>query len=447
MTKLRVFLLLGLFAGWAAASEAPPRLQTVGDGLIRHLAGVLATAESTARQDEARQIAAQVPAAVRRHPDFATAWELTVYSAEAVKAAEAGWRPHVYGNSSSGSRRLDGVKSNNPTVGFGVNQLLYDFGATSAQVGAAAASVKASGAALQAKEAALTMRAVTAWHELYRARQQLALQRLNVSSRREIAEFVKERADLGGSSMSDVLRARARQAEAEASIAGVEARVHAAEAAWAEAFGEAPPVALEIAGNEVLAAPTSKATSYKAQLTALARRFAAVEEKYATASAAQREADAASAARYPRLTLDLSSSKEIGDNQPANQAVLLQLRHNFYTGGAETAKVAQALAKSAQAYAEARNEELQTQKALLQVIAEVDSAPLALAARKQAVLVAGASLEAVREQFAFRRGTLLDLLRAQEDVYYAGRDFIDTLTDAALASYRLKYLASELIPG
>jgi len=86
---------------------------------------------------------------------------------------------------------------------------------------------------------------------------------------------------------------------------------------------------------------------------------------------------------------------------------------------------------------------LQTEKALLQVIAEVESAPLALAARQQAVWVAGDSLVAVREQFAFRRGTLLDLLRAQEDVYYAGRDLIDALADAALARYRLQYLASE----
>lgn len=430
---------LALVNACALAEDAPLRVQTAGNGLIRHLAGLLADSASAPRQDAARQIAAQVPAAVRRHPDFAAARALTAYSAEAVNAAQAGWRPQVYGNSSAGSRRVDGVKSNNPTVGLGVNQLLYDFGATSAQVGAAEASVKASDAALQAKQAALTLRAVTAWHELYRARQQLALQRLNVSSRREIAEFVKERADLGGSSMSDVLRARARQAEAEASIAGAEARVHAAEAAWAEAFGEAPPAVLEIAG-----VTTAVTAPYKAQLTALARRFAAVDEKYAAASAARREADAASAARYPRLALDLSTSKEIGGAQPADQAALLQVKYNFYTGGAETAKAAKALAKAAQADAEARNEELQTQKALMQVMAEVDSAPLALSARKQAVLVAGDSLEAVREQFAFRRGTLLDLLRAQEDVYYAGRDFIDTLTDAALAGYRLKYLASEL---
>lgn len=426
-------------AGVAArAVDAPLRVQSAGDGLIRHLAGLLADTQTAHRQGLAQQIAAQVPAAVRQHPEFAAAQALGQYSAEAVNAAEAAWWPQVYGNSSAGRRRVDGVKNHHPTVGLGVNQLLYDFGATSAQVGAAQAGVKASEAALRARYAALTMRAVTAWHELYRARQHLELQRLNVSSRREIAEFVKERADLGGSSMSDVLRARARQAEAEASIAGAEARLQVAEAAWREVFATVPPAALEIAAQGAVTL-----TPYRQDRVSLARRFAAVDEKFAQATAARREADAASAARFPRLALDVSTAKEVGGIHPADQSALLQVKYNFYTGGAETAKAAQALAKAAQAEAEARNEQLQTEKALLQVIAEVESAPLALAARQQAVWVAGDSLVAVREQFAFRRGTLLDLLRAQEDVYYAGRDLIDALADAALARYRLQYLASE----
>jgi outer membrane protein TolC len=64
--------------------------------------------------------------------------------------------------------------------------------------------------------------------------------------------------------------------------------------------------------------------------------------------------------------------------------------------------------------------------------------------RRLAVGVANDTLMAVREQFAFRRGTLLDLLRAQEDVFMAGRDLIDAVTDHALARYRLLYMASLL---
>ena len=64
----------------------------------------------------------------------------------------------------------------------------------------------------------------------------------------------------------------------------------------------------------------------------------------------------------------------------------------------------------------------------------------------ETVQVAAMAYEAVREQFAFRRGTLLDLLRAQEDLYLAGRDLIDGVADHALTRYRLLHLSSELGP-
>jgi len=53
-------------------------------------------------------------------------------------------------------------------------------------------------------------------------------------------------------------------------------------------------------------------------------------------------------------------------------------------------------------------------------------------------------MKAVREQFAYRRGTLLDLLRVQEDLFFAGRNLIDAMADSALAHYRFLYLASDL---
>ena len=53
---------------------------------------------------------------------------------------------------------------------------------------------------------------------------------------------------------------------------------------------------------------------------------------------------------------------------------------------------------------------------------------------------------AVKELFAFNRGSLLDLLRVQEDLYNAGRDLINASIDRRLAQYRLLHLASELEP-
>jgi outer membrane protein TolC len=79
-------------------------------------------------------------------------------------------------------------------------------------------------------------------------------------------------------------------------------------------------------------------------------------------------------------------------------------------------------------------------------MADVNNSAAAVAARKEAAQVAAVALEAVREQFAFRRGTLLDLLRAQEELYAAGRDLIDGIVDESLVRYRLLDLAMELTP-
>ena len=46
---------------------------------------------------------------------------------------------------------------------------------------------------------------------------------------------------------------------------------------------------------------------------------------------------------------------------------------------------------------------------------------------------------AVRELFINRRGSLLDLLSAQESVNVSGQAFIDAEVDAALARWRVLY--------
>ena len=88
----------------------------------------------------------------------------------------------------------------------------------------------------------------------------------------------------------------------------------------------------------------------------------------------------------------------------------------------------------------------QVERAFAQALSDVGNSAATLAARKEAAQVAAVALEAVREQFIFRRGSLLDLLRSQEELYGAGRDLIDGLVEDSLVRYRLLDLAMELSP-
>jgi outer membrane protein TolC len=50
----------------------------------------------------------------------------------------------------------------------------------------------------------------------------------------------------------------------------------------------------------------------------------------------------------------------------------------------------------------------------------------------------------VREQFAFNKGTLLDLLTVQENLYIAGRDLVDAEADRQISRYRFIHLSTGL---
>lgn len=435
-------LYLGLALCWfqlpeAVAQEAPLLVQRVGSSMIRHLSDLAQAEIRPDRVASANAVLLRLKSAVQEHPDLLAAQSRLGLSERALDEARAAWLPKLQFTTAAGERKEFGQSYSKPRLTLGASQLVYDFGASNYRIDAASGSLTAAQSAWQATVTATLQRALSAWHELYRARQHLALQQHNVEARREIVELVKERAELGGSSMSDVLRARAREAEAAAQLANARARVQMAEAAWREFVPEGPPAPLDIMPFEPL-----DQTGLREGIDQLAQAYPSVREKLALSDSLQQEALAVHRSTLPRLSLEWARSRHVQADVADNQSVQLLLTHNLYTGGADSARHAQALARAEQARAAAANELLQVRKTLLQISAEVESAPDTLAARRLSLGVAADTLEAVREQFAYRRGTLLDLLRAQEDLYESGRSLVDALADTAMARYRLQLMAS-----
>ena len=182
---------------------------------------------------------------------------------------------------------------------------------------------------------------------------------------------------------------------------------------------------------------------------ALILRNAIYGEALAQSLAAGHDAKAAAAALLPTLSLEaVATRRDIGSGATPglDKTIGLVLRQNFYTGGADTARKNQADQRAVEDRLALDTLRRQLERAIGQTQADARYADSLITARKEAVLVAAAAFESVREQFAFRRGTLLDLLRAQEDLDLAGRDLIDVVVDHALARYRLLHLAMELTP-
>ncbi len=426
----------------AATSPESLRVQSVGNGLIQYLNRFASGQSLQLNLPQTQTLESQLGGAVRQHPEYQAALAQREGNQQGVKQAWSTYLPQVAINSGTGARRINGNDRPGAATGYTVSQMLFDFGSTGARVSAAEARESASQSGLAAKRQELAFKAIAAWHELFRAQQQWALHELNVRSRQEMADFVKERAELGGSAFSDVLRVRARQADAQAALTQAQFRLRSAQANWFEAWGQAAP-------GQVVGLPEARLKSLESynDMGSLVRMFATVQQALANSVASEKDAQAQSSARWPSLNLELTHAKNPYATTPENEfdrSSLLVFRYNAYTGGADFAKTEQALARARQTAQEAQTEARKIERMLSQTLAEVDNASATLKARQMASGVAADTLEAVREQFAFRRGTLLDLLKAQEDLFYAGRDLIDAQVDTSIARFRLAWLASEL---
>jgi len=452
--------MMGLGADAALAADAPPqikpgkiastfeqlRVHDVADQLIRYLGRAVEWVDKPEVRVPLRSLAPKIRSVVLAHPEVRLAQEQRESATQATREAFAGYLPQVSANVESGKRSFDLVStpwSSSPALALSARQLIYDFGAVGSQVDARNSLETAAQARSEIKSSELTLRALTAWLEVFRGREILAVSRMNVLSRQQILSFIQEREQLGASAQSDVLRSRARLADAQATQVVAQNRLAGSEALYREVFNEPPPVQLPLPE----AAPV--ATERFASLTDWMQRNANLAEAHAQTQAAGYEAKSAAAALLPSVYLDVTARRRDigGEGVPGSDWTAgFFLKQNLYSGGAEQARRRQADQRAKESQLSEDNLKRQLERAFSQSVADVNNSTAAVAARKEAVQVAAVALEAVREQFAFRRGTLLDLLRAQEELYIAGRDLIDSVVDHSLVRFRLLNLAMELNP-
>jgi adhesin transport system outer membrane protein len=463
-----LWLGLGVLGAHAAyAADAPPqpkpgkiassleqlRVHEVADQLIRYLGKAVEWVDLADTRVPVQSLAPKIRAVVLAHPEVRLAREQRETATLATREAFAGFLPQVSANVESGLRRNERVSTpwssipayqdNSKALAVSARQLIYDFGAVGSRVDSRTALKAAADARSEVKSSELTLRALTAWLEVFRGQEILAVSRMNVLSRQQILSFIEEREQLGGSALGDVFRARARLADARATAVVAQNRLTVSEAVYREVFDEAPSAQLALPE----AAPV--AIERFANLSGWLSRNANLAEARAQTEAARHEAKSAAAALLPTIYLDITARRRDigGQGVPGSDWTAgFSLKQNLYSGGAELARKQQAEQRATESQLGEDNLRRQVERAFSQSIADVKNSTEAVAARKEAVQVAAVALEAVREQFAFRRGTLLDLLRSQEELYTAGRDLIDSIVDHALVRYRLLNLAMELTP-
>jgi len=292
------------------------------------------------------------------------------------------------------------------------------------------------------KRSEQALKSINAFIELERAREQYALAVQNAQSRLELIKLVRERFNLGGGTKPDVIRAESRYAEALSTVALASSRVSSAEANYRELFASSPESVVvgpdhEFAIEGLVKSAEELAGTYPGLLQ-LARLKDATSE----------ESRAAIAKTLPSFSLVYSNSSQghfVANVTPASStSMVLQMSVPIYDGGAGRARKDDAALKAQQSALEFEVAMRSFEKTLLQSQAEVRSSEEILTSRSVSVRSAIASMRAVREQFAFNKGTLLDLISVQDSLYQSGKDMIDAGADRNLARYRLAHLTSEL---
>ncbi len=448
-----------------AADVAPPArpgiaLPAAADGPLAaqgetQMAFLLQLARESAQPSRAIPLEVfreRVSRAVLTHPEALAARATQQAAGEATREAEAAGRPQIDTRIDAAKRdtqasRYLGIPARSygqASIGLNLRQSVYDFGAIDAAVGVGREREVAVAARSENRVGDLALRAIQAWHEVVRSRLRLELARLNVQALETSVSFLKQRYELGAGLVSDTWRAQSRLADARATVAGSQARVRAAESTYREVYREAPPSPIELP----MLPPLDRA-ALAVDPTAAVRDFPAVRSAEAARRAAEQEIDAAERRNLPQVALELNAlRRDVTGGDPAGNDVsaTLVLRYNFYTGGADTARIGQAGYRAAEAAEQARTVGLQVERALEQALADEDNSAALLTARREEVSLAAASLQAVRELFANRRGSLLDVLSAQEGLNAAGVGLVDAQVDQALQRWRVLYFTPAFWP-
>jgi outer membrane protein TolC len=444
-------------ASWTTMSQAsdlPPRIAALGEDLISVVIKELPNNKSSVNAMTFEEFKLRVKEAVVASPDVGIVSSQVGQSQASKSLVGASMLPQVTGTADTGRRNagrdpyIDGSKSydrRGSNFGFSISQLVFDFGSALSGVRAGEARMLAQQELLNSKKSEHALKTISAFVELERAKAQLKLARQNANSRLSVVKLVKERSELGGGTKADIVRVESKYAEALSNISLMETRLSNAEAAYREAFG--------VTARDIVNGPLHEFAIEGLNTNAeeLANAYPGLQQLARLRDASLEDYKSVSAKALPSLQLAYSNNIN-GVNGPTipadspsrSSSMVLQLKYEFYTGGADTARKNEAMYKSQQAWEEFQSGMRQYQKVLSQSQAEIRNNEDLIAARKASANSAIDSMRAVREQFSFNRGSLLDLITVQEGLYQAGRDLIDASADRILVRYRLLHLTAQL---
>ncbi|MEY2884638.1 MAG: hypothetical protein RL490_2362 [Pseudomonadota bacterium] len=324
---------------------------------------------------------------------------------------------------------------------FGVDQLLFDFGASSGRIAGASARLRAARAEAQRSASDTALAAAAAWYQVLAGQTLVELADALVARHRAILADTAARVHAGLGAGGDVARAEAGLADAMGEAARTARRLAAARARYRELFGSAAPAH----PPRPALAPSRAGDADTAQ--AMSHNSPEVQTALALAEAARAEARATRAEALPRLTAGVSATRFAVFEAAHNHDVRGQfsLSQRLSTGGAEAARTDEAAARARAAGFASDRVIAGAERDAETALADVRILDTAVETLATAYRANRRNRDTMAEQFRLSRGSLIDLIRTEQDYVAAARALIEGSIERDLAHLTLLARTGELL--
>ena len=312
-----------------------------------------------------------------------------------------------------------------------IQQPLFDFGASALRTSAAKARINAAAARVDATIDEIGLRAVASWYDVFAFRALAELGASFAADQERLGQSVEARITQGLSPRSDRARVTSFMASADSQRARIARSLASAEARFAELFGVTPPADLRRAPYPNLPTLSRDAAELRAASAAIVRAADA------DATAGQREAKAARADILPTVTAGVDAGR-YGVFETENDYDIrarLTLRYRLFGGGDARAEQFAARARSGQARADRVREEARRDAAI--AWADVNALTDQLGALRSSYVASRQSRDTIAERFRVARGSLFDLLAAEQSYFETAASYLQAITDLDTARYVL----------
>ncbi|MEO0411415.1 MAG: TolC family protein [Pseudomonadota bacterium] len=322
-------------------------------------------------------------------------------------------------------------------------QLLFDSGATFARMDAADVRMDEAEANTEVVANQITLDAISAYLEVVQFRLLRRVGEELVARHDDILGQVTERYDNGVGSIQDVARVAARKATAQAQLASFDRGLAGAISRYQQLFQVEPGVFER--PQLVAGADSVEEESLSQALTA----NPALARATANARAAQLDQKAIERGNLPSVSVAVDATKfgvfENNDNYDVRGRLVMD--YDLFAGGARKARERQAIQRTRQAQFQEDQARLEVERDVRIAIRELGVLNRQLETLQFALKANRDARDAFVQQFAVARGTLLDLLQAEQDYFSAAITLLDGRLERDLAHYRVMAQTGELLPA